>query len=176
MLLMRRPSKPLLRTPPLPLRWDSPAMLWFLSCQASPTIWSTPTPITCQAGHHLGSRDEHCRPSPPATSPSRPWVLTPFYEACALLWLASQPAFSFGILLEILHVCAPVTWAKCVGAANILSATSGSGPGLSTTTQATKNLTEVCGLLRDSIMRGPTNDPPPRTSRVSRSSQRKLIP
>jgi hypothetical protein len=78
-------------------------------------------------------------------------VLTPFYQACALLWLASQPAFSFGIPLKILHVGAPVAWSKRVQAANILPATPGSGPGLSATTQATKNLTEVCGLLCDSI-------------------------
>jgi hypothetical protein len=79
-------------------------------------------------------------------------VSTPFYEACALLWLASQPTFSFGIPLEILHVGAPVAWAKLVRAANILPVIPGLGPGLSATTQATENLTEVCGLLRDSIV------------------------
>jgi hypothetical protein len=62
-------------------------------------------------------------------------VLTPFYEACALLWLASQPAYSFGVPLEILHVGAPAAWAKRVGTANILSATPGSGPGLSASPQ-----------------------------------------
>jgi hypothetical protein len=41
-------------------------------------------------------------------------VLTPFYEACALLWLTSQPAFSFGIPLEILHAGSPVAWSKPV--------------------------------------------------------------
>jgi hypothetical protein len=79
-------------------------------------------------------------------------VSTPFYEACALLWLASQPTFSSGIPLEILHVGAPVAWAKLVRAANILPVIPGLGPGLSATTQATENLTEVCGLLRDSIV------------------------
>jgi hypothetical protein len=77
---------------------------------------------------------------------------TPFYEACARLWLGSQPNVSFGILLEVLHLGTPVAWAKHVGTANILLATPGSGPGLSTTTQATENLTEVCGLLRYSIV------------------------
>jgi hypothetical protein len=41
---------------------------------------------------------------PPTTTP----VSTPFYEACALLWLASQPNFAASVPLEILHVGPPV--------------------------------------------------------------------
>jgi hypothetical protein len=96
----------------------------------------------------LGQAPGSIATGPPAITP----VSTPFYEACALLWLASQPDFSSGTPLEILHVGTPVAWAKRVGIAHILSATPSSGPGLSATTQATENLTEVCGLLRDSII------------------------
>jgi hypothetical protein len=78
-------------------------------------------------------------------------VSTPFYEACALLWLASQPNFDHGVAIEILHVGSPVAWSNRLRAANILSTTPGPGPGLSERSQATENLTEVCGLLRDSI-------------------------
>jgi hypothetical protein len=85
---------------------------------------------------------------PPAITP----VSTPFYEACAMLWLACQPSFPAGVTLEILPVGLPLAWSKKVGAAHILSATASSGPGLAGTTQATENLTEVCGLLRDSIV------------------------
>jgi hypothetical protein len=49
-----------------------------------------------------------------------------------------------------------MAWSKHVGAANILSSTPGLGPSLSTASQATKNLTEVCGLLRDSIVASTT--------------------
>jgi hypothetical protein len=40
-------------------------------------------------------------------NPTATPVLTRFHEACALLWLASQPNFSFGVSIEILHVGAP---------------------------------------------------------------------
>jgi hypothetical protein len=85
---------------------------------------------------------------PPAVTP----VSTPYYEACALLWLASQPNFTATTAIEIFHVGPPVAWSQRVGATNILSPIPGSGPGLGTTDQATENLTEVCGLLRDSIV------------------------
>jgi hypothetical protein len=76
---------------------------------------------------------------------------TPFYEACALLWLASQPKFSYDLPLKIFHIGVPVACAKGVGTANILLTTC-SGRGLSGATQATKNLTDGCGLLHDSIV------------------------
>jgi hypothetical protein len=38
-------------------------------------------------------------------------VSTPFYKACALLWLASQQTFAAGISVKILHVGPPVAWA-----------------------------------------------------------------
>jgi hypothetical protein len=83
-------------------------------------------------------------------------VSTPFYEACALLWLASKPKFTTSIPIKILYVGPPMAWSKQVGAANILSATPGLGPSLSTASQATENFMEVCGLLRDSIMASTT--------------------
>jgi hypothetical protein len=43
-----------------------------------------------------------------------------------------------------------------MGIANILSATPGTGPGLDSTTQAIKNQTKVCSLLRDSIIASTT--------------------
>jgi hypothetical protein len=89
-------------------------------------------------------------------NPSVTPISTPFYEACALLWLASQPNFGHGMAIEILHVGAPVAWSKRLGASHILSATPGPGPQLSEPSQATENLTEVCGLLRDSIVASTT--------------------
>jgi hypothetical protein len=89
---------------------------------------------------------------PPAVTP----VSTPFYEACALLWLACQPNFQGSVTVEILPVGLPLAWSKTVGAAHIMAATPSSGPGLAGTTQATENLTEVCGLLRDSIVASTT--------------------
>jgi hypothetical protein len=83
-------------------------------------------------------------------------VLTPssdaFFEACSLLWLASQSAFTDTVALEILSVGPPINWGRSVRDAHLLSATPGPGPSLSTSSQATENLTEVCGLLRDSIV------------------------
>jgi hypothetical protein len=78
------------------------------------------------------------------------------YEACALLWLASQPNFGHGLAIEILHIGAPFAWSKRLGPSHILSATPGPGPRLSERSQATENLTEVCGLLRDSIVASTT--------------------
>lgn len=83
-------------------------------------------------------------------------VLTPtsdaFFEACSLLWLASQTAFTDTVALEILSVGPPILWAHSVRDAHIVSTMPGPGPSLSTSSQATENLTEVCGLLRDSIV------------------------
>ncbi len=45
-------------------------------------------------------------------------VLTPtsdaFFEACSLLWLASQTAFTDTVALEILSVGPPILWAHSV--------------------------------------------------------------
>jgi hypothetical protein len=100
----------------------------------------------------LGQAPGAVATGPPTVTP----VSTPFYEACALLWLASQPNFAATVPIEILHVGAPAAWAKRVSAATILSATPGSGPNLTAASQATENLTEVCGLLRDSIVASTT--------------------
>jgi hypothetical protein len=58
--------------------------------------------------------------------------------------------------IKVLHIGLPVAWSKQVSTANILLATPSLGPGLSIASQATKNLTEVCGLLRDSIVASTT--------------------
>lgn len=79
-------------------------------------------------------------------------VSTPFFEACALLWLACQPNFSATTSTKILHVGPPVQWAQSIQDAHIMAATTSAGTGLPATIQATENLTEVCGLLRDSIL------------------------
>jgi hypothetical protein len=100
----------------------------------------------------LGQTPSAVATGPPTIMP----VSTPFYEAWALLWLASQLNFAASVALKILHVGLPVAWSKRVGAANILSATPSSGPSLSAASQATENLTEVCGLLRDSIVASTT--------------------
>jgi hypothetical protein len=109
-----------------------------------------------QAWHHLGPRDEHRRllPCPAGPGPGFYRYRLPRHHTGvdSILRGMCPPLPSFGIPLEILHVGAPVPWSKRVRAARILSATPGSGPGLSATTQATENLTEVCGLLRGSIV------------------------
>jgi hypothetical protein len=69
-----------------------------------------------------------------------------------LLWLACQPNFPASTAIKILHVGPPVQWAQGVQDAHIMAATTSSGTRLPATIQATKNLTEVCGLLRDSIL------------------------
>jgi hypothetical protein len=83
-------------------------------------------------------------------------TLTPssdaFFEACSLLWLACQPDFSDTVPLDILSVGPPVAWSRRVRDSHILSAVPGPGPSLSTASQATENLSEVCGLLRNSIV------------------------
>jgi hypothetical protein len=88
--------------------------------------------------------------------PTIPPVSTPFYEACTLLWLASQLNFASTVPIKSLHVDTLADWAKQVSLANILSTTPGAGPGLAIASQATENLTEVCGLLRDSIVASTT--------------------
>jgi hypothetical protein len=76
--------------------------------------FNNPTKLGITLAHAMNTADRYLAqlgqaPRSIATGPlAITPVLTPFYEACALLWLASQPAFSFGILLEILHVGAPV--------------------------------------------------------------------
>jgi hypothetical protein len=80
------------------------------------------------ADHYLSQRGQ--APGAIATgNPSVTPVSTPFYEACALLWLASQPNFGHGVAIKILHVSAPVAWSKRLGATRILSAIPGPGPG-----------------------------------------------
>jgi hypothetical protein len=101
----------------------------------------------------LGQPPDAVATGPPAITP----VSTPFYEACTLLWLACQANFQASIVMEILHVDLPLVWSKKVGAAHIMATNPSLGPGLaSSTTQATKTLTDVCGLLRDSIVASTT--------------------
>jgi hypothetical protein len=107
------------------------------------------------ADHYLSQQGQ--APGAIATgNPSVTPVSTPFYEACALLWLASQPNFGHGVAIKILLAGAPVAWSKRLGAAHILSAIPGPGPELPDRSQATANLAEVCGLLRESIVASTT--------------------
>jgi hypothetical protein len=103
------------------------------------------------ADHYLSQRGQ--APGTIATgNPSVTPVSTPFYKACVLLWLASQPNFGDGVLIKILDVGAPLAWSKHLGATHILSVIRGPGPRLSERPQATENLVEVCDLLRESIV------------------------
>jgi hypothetical protein len=115
---------------------------------------------------------------PPAGAPALqgPPTLTPvataYYEACAFLWLASQPSFTTTVALEILPVGPPATWAQGIRDKCILPTIPSPGPGLGPTTQATENLVEVCGLLRDSILASTAQ----RTHNKDSKGFKKLLP
>jgi hypothetical protein len=114
------------------------------------------------ADQYLSQRGQ----APGAITTGNPTVMpvsTPFYEACTLLWLASQPNFGFGVSIEILHIGALVAWSKGVAAAHIPSATLGPGPGLSERSQASSTAPSWPPF---------TSAPWQRSPKASKSSQR----
>jgi hypothetical protein len=77
----------------------------------------------------------HQQGKAPGTLGTGPPTLTPtsdaFFEACALLWVASQPSnYTHTVPVEILAVGPPASWATTIRDSHILPATPGPGPGL----------------------------------------------